>query len=76
MPVIVKIISDHSGEKRLNPKWHYIHTVCGGNATLCEGEFFGMGESGCKFEIKKTERGGITCDECLQIIKTIKSIKL
>lgn len=76
MNFLVKILSSDDGEKRDNPVWCLVHVITGGNATLCGGEFFGEGESSCSYETKRTERGGITCEECLRIIKEIKSVKL
>jgi len=74
---VVKILSDDCGEKREKEFqfWHYVANK-GGSQTLCQGEFFGVGESGCEFKTKFVERGGITCPECLKEIKEIKSIKL
>ena len=76
MPRIVKIITSDSGEKYKKPKWHLIEVIAGGNATFCGGEFFGYGESGCEYKTKVTERGGITCEECLEKIRRIKAVKL
>jgi hypothetical protein len=73
---LVKILTSDSGEKRIKLKWHLIHEICGGNATLCGGEYFGLGESGCDYKLKTTKKGGITCEQCLKIIKEIKAIKL
>jgi len=77
MNYLVKILSDDSGEPREKDFqfWHYVVDK-GGTQTLCEGEFFGKGESGCEFETKTIYRGGITCPNCLQQIKEIKAIKL
>jgi len=75
--LVVKIFSDDLGEPREKEFqfWHLV-TSKGGNQTFCEGEFFGRGESGCKFKIKEVEKGGITCPSCLNEIKEIKRIKL
>ncbi len=75
---LVKILSDDDGEliEKQNQLWHYVVNKSGGEMTLCKGEFFGFGESACKFRIKVVERGGITCPHCLSQIKQIKSIKL
>lgn len=77
MNYLVKILSDDSGEPRekYQQYWHYV-TNKTGNQTLCEGEFFGFGESGCEYEVKQVKRGGITCPKCLAEIKDIKAIKL
>lgn len=76
MNYLVKILSDDRGEKRDSPVWCLSHQVTGGSATLCGGEYYGEGESGCEFKVKNTQKGGITCHECIRIIKEIKSVKL
>jgi hypothetical protein len=73
---LVKILSNDDGDKISDPVWCLVHQICGGNATLCKGEYFGFGESGCVYEIKKVKKGGITCLQCLEIIKKIKAVKL
>lgn len=76
---LVKILTDDSGiERRVELQyWHLVDpTNAIGDATLCEGEFFGVGESGCDYQTKQVQRGGITCPECLSKIKTIKAVKL
>jgi len=75
---LVKILSSDSGDPRPKSEqfWHYVHFPCGDPATLCQSEYYGPGQSGCDYEEKHTERGGITCPSCLGIIKEIKAIKL
>ena len=77
MHTLVKILSSDDGEPRDKDLqyWHWIENRTG-TATLCEGEFFGSGESACEYEIKEVQRGGITCPVCLEIIKEFKKIKL
>lgn len=72
---LVKILTSYEGDKRINPKWHYVKEYAGGYATLCEGEYFGEGESACIYKIKIVERG-ITCPDCIAFIKELKAIKL
>lgn len=43
---------------------------------LCSGFTFGYGVSGIRYEEKQVKRGGITCEECLRLIKAYKAIKL
>lgn len=52
MNYLVKILSDDSGEPRFKKKWCLIQNITG-EATLCEGEFFGSGESGCTYKKKQ-----------------------
>ena len=73
---LVKLLTDDDGYKIDKPKWHYVVTLTGDPATLCSGEFFGIGQSSCTYKEKTVERGGITCERCLKIIKEIKDIKL
>jgi len=75
---LVKILSSDDGEIRdkENQVWCLVETVCGDSATFCQGEYFGFGASGCEFEVKTVERGGITCPRCIERIKTIKSVRL
>lgn len=77
MNTVVKILTDDLGEKRDKHlhHWHYV-VYKGGPQTLCQGEYFGEGESGCEFVVKKVKRGGITCPDCLSEIKGYKSVKL
>lgn len=76
MNYLVKILTSNDGEIRDNPKWHLSTDMCGDKCTLCESEYYGFGASGCKFETKQVEKGGITCDKCIDIIKNIKQVKL
>jgi len=72
-PYVVKIIRDEDGSKILYAKWCYVHVICGGNASFCTGQYFGIGESRCEYISKQ---GKITCPDCIEKIKEIKSIAL
>lgn len=79
MNQLVKILSDDDGYPREKEEqvWHLVDPADeSGNSTLCEKEYFGLGESGCTYLVKKTARGGITCKKCLKSIKAYKSVKL
>jgi hypothetical protein len=76
MNALVKILTSDDGETRRNPKWHLAVSTTGDFATFCEGEFFGLGASGCEYETKTSKRGGITCPLCLEKIREIKKVKL
>lgn len=56
--------------------WHLQSLGYGDPSILCSGLFFGSGVSGIKYELKEVKRGGITCAECLRLIKAYKAIKL
>lgn len=73
---LVRIIVNDDGEKVGNPKWCLSKNWDGADRTVCDGEVFGLGEGGAEFEIKERKRGGITCENCLEIIKWYKKIKL
>ena len=75
MNILVKILVNDTGEIEESPKWHLMTNKMG-NQAFCTGEFVGIGESRCEFEIKTVKRGGITCERCLQEIKRIKAVKL
>lgn len=76
MNCLVKILSSDDGEVRIDPVWCLISPNPTGAQTLCQGEFFGYGESGCEYETKEVKKGGITCPRCIDHIKQIKAVKL
>ena len=54
--------------------WHLVDPVCRqGASTLCTQEFFGLGESNCKF-IRAV--GIITCPQCIAKLKIYQNIKI
>lgn len=73
---VVKIIRDEDGEKIDDPKWHYVHTTGHTSTTLCGGQVFGDGEGTAVYKTKTLRKGSITCRECINIIKEIKTIPL
>jgi hypothetical protein len=77
MNSLVRIIRDDDGRETRNRAWHLVDPCNGqGPTALCTQEFFGEGESECEFETKVRRSGGITCGDCLRIIKTYKAVKL
>lgn len=72
---IVKFLTDEDGFKEQNKSWHYVVNQ-DANRALCNGQVFGFGESKVEYKDKLVERGGITCSECIKLIKEFKSIKL
>ncbi len=74
--LVVKILANEDGEQEIDPKWHLVTIGGGSEMALCTGEVFGYGEGSAVYEKKKVERGGITCETCLQMLKLYKSIKL
>lgn len=73
---LVQISVTDDGEETKDSRWHYVTQPDGSPRTLCGGEAFGFGEGEAVYKTKTVERGGITCDECLKIIKQFKAIKL
>jgi hypothetical protein len=73
---LVKILYNDDGEKQNSPKWHLVTRYSDSPRAVCTGEVFGMGESRAVYKDKYSEKGGITCPKCLEIIKWYKSIKL
>ncbi|PHR57915.1 MAG: hypothetical protein COA43_11090 [Robiginitomaculum sp.] len=70
---LVKIIADEDGEVIENPKWHLAWNYAGSPAAFCTGEVFGYGEGNAVFEQKN---GRITCPLCLDMVRSIKAVKL
>ncbi len=73
---LVMLLTDDDGREYATPVWHLIDVNGGGYTTFCSGEYFGEGESNCKYRLKEVKRGGITCPRCLEKIKAIKEVKL
>jgi len=74
---LVRIIRDDDGRETKDRAWHLVDPGNGqGPAALCTQEFFGEGESQCEYETKTAARGGITCTDCLRILKQYKAVKL
>lgn len=73
---LVKLLTDDDGEKYKNKFWHLVHSPDGSRRTVCTGECFGLGEGDATYKSKRVEKGGITCPQCLEIIKWYKAIKL
>lgn len=73
---VVKITHDEDGTKVDSPKWCLVMDMDGSNRTLCSGQVFGPGEGNAKYQDKVVDKKGITCPDCLDIIKEIKSITL
>ncbi|MGI4260856.1 hypothetical protein ACR2VJ_27595, partial [Klebsiella pneumoniae] len=72
---VVKIIKSEFGESQPSD-WHLVSPITVEPATLCGGEYFGVGQSDAEFEEKTVSRGGVTCQECLRIIRAVKAVKL
>ena len=78
MNKLVQLLTDEDGEPEDYPdRWHLVDP-CNyqGDAALCTAQFFGVGESPVLFNKKTTTKGGLTCPECLKILKAYKSVKL
>ena len=73
---LVKLITNDDGEKINSPVWHLVYITVGDRATLCTLECFGSGQSSLIYKTKSVDKGGITCPDCIEIIKKIKAVKL
>jgi len=74
---VVKIITDDYGEQKKNKNvWHLSILSCGDPCTLCEGEFYGMGQSNCTYKEKIVKSNGVTCIECLKHIDYFKRLNV
>ncbi|MGL4349481.1 MAG: hypothetical protein ACRCT2_02680 [Plesiomonas shigelloides] len=73
---VVKITQSEFGESPNADCWHLVSPITSEPATLCGGEYFGVGLSDAEYKEKTVERGGVTCPECLRIIKFMKAVKL
>lgn len=72
---VVKITKSEFGESQTS-NWHLVSPITAEPATLCGGEYFGLGQSDAEFEEKSVSRGGVTCQVCLRIIQAVKAVKL
>ncbi|EKP0311613.1 hypothetical protein ACTG16_22880 [Aeromonas sp. 23P] len=72
---VVKLTSSEFGESH-SSEWHLVSPILSEPATLCGGEYYGEGQSHAQFEEKIVPKGGVTCEECLRIIRFMKATKL
>lgn len=73
---LVLMLTDDDGEAYDEPVWHIIDEYNTDPATLCSGEYFGVGQSNCEYKLKTVSRGGVTCKKCLNKAKWLKSFRL
>lgn len=75
---VVQITVDVDGCPTHDESWHLVDPCNdSGDASLCDCQFFGEGESMVmKYKVKPYKRGGITCLRCAEKIAIYKSIKL
>lgn len=81
MNLLAKQIIDDDGEALAldDHRWHYVADISGDRAIICTGEFIDDAASsgnGSLYETKTTKRGGITCENCIAIIREYKAIRL
>lgn len=72
---LVKIITDEDGEAEV-PDWHLVVDYGGSPQAFCSGQVFGDGEGAATYKTKRRQRGGITCERCLERIAEIKAVRL
>ncbi len=81
MNYLVKQLVNDDGDiiEEGRQRWHVMQSDVGDVGLLCSGEFVddaassGNGES---YIFKSVRRGGVTCEKCLSIVRTIKAVKL
>ncbi len=59
--------------------WHLMQYFTGDTGMLCTGEFVddaATSGNGSLYEFKNVGRGGITCHNCLAIVKQFKAVRL
>ena len=75
MHTVVKITRDENGEDP-DRGWCLVSNSGGSAVAFCTGEAYGFGEGDAEGDVKTLKRGGITCPDCLEEIKIIKSVRL
>ena len=76
---LIRILTSDDGEiydEDFAKLWHVAIESAGCTGTLCGGEVVGYGNSACEYKYKAVKRGGITCDKCIEVLKSIKGVKL
>jgi hypothetical protein len=78
MQTLAKQLINEDREKVLpeDMRWHALEEVTSDRALVCTGEFVDFGAGAGDYIFKNVNRGGITCEECIERIKYFKSIKL
>lgn len=74
--LLVKILKHDDLEIEEIPKWHLVESFGDAERTVCTGEVFRSWDAHVEYKDKIVKKGGITCPECLKIIKWYKQIKL
>ena len=76
MFTVVKIISigDEENVNKSDRNWHLMAHSCGDRVTLCQNLM--LDGANIQFTTKEVERGGITCNSCIKIIRQFHEIKL
>ena len=74
---VVKINADEDGEPTDDKRWHLISPAPSDEGrTLCDGTDMTSISERVHYASKEVARGGISCADCLEIVKKFKSIKL
>ena len=72
---LIKRMSDDDGVGIDNDHWHLYAPAVEVNRILCTGEAMDE-DSEIVIKEKSVMRGGITCPKCLELIKTLKKVRL
>jgi len=76
---LVKILIDDDGES-IPPEeqtWCLVspNPICDTPRTLCKSEVLDI-DTDAVWKSKTVKKGGITCQDCIQIVKAFKAVKL
>lgn len=76
--IVVMITTDEDGyhipvDER---KWCLSVEWGGSPMAACDGQVYGYGEGATKYKTKDMTRGGVTCPDCLAIIKFYKQLNV
>lgn len=74
---IVNFLTDENGDEEINDEtWHLSVRFSGVYQALCSGQVFHNEVSPVKFRFIQVQKGGITCEKCLEQVREFKKIKI
>lgn len=68
---LVKILVNDDGDHECR-EWCLVDSTGDCERTACLGEVFGYGEGDAVYKEKYVKRGGVTCPQCLSVIRFYK----
>lgn len=74
---LVMIFTDHTGMIVDEPLWHLVDMIAGEPSTICTMQPVSTQiYRQMLIDEKSVKRGGITCPDCLAVVKHMKAVKL